>query len=186
MVKNEVHSTRFAVSLFFLGPFGAFGFRAGLLFLSTLEGLLVDIVSSDSLHTSFILSVYCVDSTGPIPIFARKEKNNLLSGCSAPYPIPLNVLNLKKFQYPVLTFILGFLHQRYIALRLERGDCVLVHHLLASVAIDDDNVVVESFNCSSDLKTVSQKDGNRNALFAHLIQECILDVNGLVHLPYPQ
>lgn len=73
------------------------------------------------------------------------------------------------------------LHQRYAALRRERGDSVLVDHLLASVAINDDRKIVKSLDCTTDLKAISQIDRSRNVFFPQLVQERILDVNGLVH-----
>lgn len=73
------------------------------------------------------------------------------------------------------------LHQRYAALRRERGDRVLVYHLLASVAINDDREIVKSLDCPTDLKAISQIDRSRNVFFPQLVQERILDVNGLVH-----
>lgn len=84
IVKNEVHNIRLAVSFFFFLAFGFAAFESGLLLLSNLEGLFVDMVISDSLLASVTLY--------------GKEKNNLVSGCSAPFPIPLNVTALKKFQ----------------------------------------------------------------------------------------
>ncbi|MNP75347.1 hypothetical protein D3C76_1723960 [compost metagenome] len=62
---------------------------------------------------------------------------------------------------------------------------MLVHHLLASVAIDNDDVIVKRFDRPSDLKTIRQKDGDGNALLAQLIKKCILDINGLVHSRTP-
>jgi hypothetical protein len=76
----------------------------------------------------------------------------------------LNVLKFKKFQ-PDLILVLRFLHERYIPQRLERRDRVLVHHLLAAIAVNDDREVVKRFNRPSDLEAVRQKYGDRDALF---------------------
>ncbi|MMZ70012.1 hypothetical protein D1872_329610 [compost metagenome] len=48
------------------------------------------------------------------------------------------------------------LHQRYAALRRERGDGVLIDHLLASVAIDHDCEIVKSLDRSANLEPVRQ------------------------------
>lgn len=63
---------------------------------------------------------------------------------------------------------------------------MLVHHLLAPVTVDDNGEVVERFDNSPDLKAVGQIYCSRDILFAQLVQERILNINGLVHMTYPQ
>ncbi len=92
----------------------------------------------------------------------RKEQPE--SGCSF-LTYTFNVLKSKKFQLSLVLARL-LLHQRYITLRLEGRDCVLVHHLLASIAINYDGEIVKCLDCPSDLEAVCQKYGDRNALFA--------------------
>ncbi len=73
------------------------------------------------------------------------------------------------------------LHQRYAALRRERGDGMLVDHLLASVAVNDDRKIVKCLDRPADLEAIGQIDRSRNVFFPQLVQERILDVDGLVH-----
>jgi len=78
------------------------------------------------------------------------------------------------------------LSQGYVALRHERGNGMLVHHLLTSVAVDHDRKVVECLDRAPNLKTVGQVDRGRDILFAQLVQERVLNINGFVHNRYPQ
>lgn len=73
------------------------------------------------------------------------------------------------------------LHQGHITLRHERGDCMLVHHLLTAVAVNYDGKIIKSFDGPTDLKAVCKVYRGRNVLFTQLVQERVLDVNGLVH-----
>lgn len=63
---------------------------------------------------------------------------------------------------------------------------MLVYHLLTSVTVDHDRKVVECLDCAPNLKTVGQVDRGRDILFAQLVQERVLDINGFVHNRYPQ
>lgn len=86
----------------------------------------------------------------------------------------------------MLFFASTVLHQRYAALWRKGGNGMLVHHLLASVTVDDNCEIVKCFDDSPDLKAVGQIYCGRDILFTQLVQERILDVNGLVHMTYPQ
>lgn len=58
---------------------------------------------------------------------------------------------------------------------------MLVDHLLASVAVNDDRKIVKCLDRPADLEAVSQIDRSWNIFFPQLVQERILDVDGLVH-----
>jgi hypothetical protein len=75
------------------------------------------------------------------------------------------------------------LHEGDVALWHKRADRMLVYHLLAALAVDNDGEVVKGTDDAADLKPVGQINSDRNAVFAKLIEKRILDVNGLVHWP---
>lgn len=89
------------------------------------------------------------------------------------------LLFIKPFENLLIAAVI--LHQGHITLRHERGDSMLVHHLLTAVAVNHDGKIVKSFDRSTDLKAVCKVYRGRNVLFAQLVQERVLDVNGLVH-----
>ncbi|MNI42595.1 hypothetical protein D3C73_968950 [compost metagenome] len=86
----------------------------------------------------------------------------------------------------LLLFACAVLHERDAALRREGRNGMLVHHLLTPVTVNYDREIIECFNNSPDLKAVGQIYCSRDILFTQLVQERILDVNGLVHMTYPQ
>ena len=57
---------------------------------------------------------------------------------------------------------------------------MLVDHLLLAHDIEHDREVVEAAHTALDLETVDQMDGHGNILFAHLIEEAILQIDCLV------
>jgi hypothetical protein len=73
------------------------------------------------------------------------------------------------------------LHQRNRTLRGKGGDSMLIHHLLAAFAVNNDGKIIKCFNVPANLKSIGQIDGYSDAFFAQLIQECVLNVDGFVH-----
>src|SRR5690606_2057551 len=72
-----------------------------------------------------------------------------------------------------------------VALRGKGRDRVLVNHLLAAVALDDNRKIVECAHHAPDLKTGRQINGHWNAVLAELVEERILNVDGFAHGPLP-
>lgn len=54
---------------------------------------------------------------------------------------------------------------------------MLVHHLLTSLAVDNDRKIIKGFDHAPNLKSIHQKNGNRNVILAQLVQERILNIN---------
>ncbi|MNR66494.1 hypothetical protein D3C85_1900090 [compost metagenome] len=54
---------------------------------------------------------------------------------------------------------------------------MLVHHLLASFAVDDNRKIVKGFDNSTDLEAIGQIYRNRDAVFAKLVQKRILNID---------
>src|SRR5690606_21579226 len=75
------------------------------------------------------------------------------------------------------------LHKGNVALGRKGADGVLVYHLLAAVAVDDDGEIVECAHHAPDLESVRQIYGNGYAVLAQLVEERVLDVDGFVHGP---
>jgi hypothetical protein len=77
-------------------------------------------------------------------------------------------------------------HQRYGTLRRKCRDRMLINHLLAAFAIDDNGKIIERTDDPADLKPIRQIDGNGNVFFSKLIQKSVLDIDRFVHHGPPQ